>query len=109
MRFRVALVMAVALFFGMVYLMTLGGCATTQVAERPPFGDCPLPPEVDEGFVRVFCEEHATQELMGCGYVGYLDGQLCLAVVESKACGTWELAARWCGDGVKLNFSIPQE
>jgi hypothetical protein len=114
MTWRAWLAVSFALFAACIWLMTLGGCASAgipqarKVMDRGLQGVCELPPEVDEDFVRTFCEESPDLSKVGCGYVGWLDGELCLAIVESSTCAEddWKLVARWCGDEFRIMYSV---
>lgn len=77
-------------------LITLSSCAKRPVEKSPQLG-CVLPPEMDHGHLRAFCQEFVEQSTFGCGYVGYEDGKLCITILESKACGPWQPYARLCG------------
>lgn len=94
------------LVFGAVLLTACAHTHDSTPAASKQLG-WSLPPEVleDVDFVRVRCVEKPMQPLLGCVYVGWFNGELCAAILESRAAGgAWTIneAASSCN----INFLL---
>jgi hypothetical protein len=97
---KTLLVVGSLLLLGAAFLLTNCAGASAEVKLYSPTLGCELPPVEHANFVQVFCEEAENGDI-GCGYVGWLEGELCFDLIVSHnaehCSGEWELNTRVCG------------
>ena len=81
------------ILIGLALCLTFVAC--TQYV---PEGDCEKPPQVRDGMSLLHCSEQKETKMVGCLYLGVIDGDLCAMAATAPVCtDDWALEAKTCG------------